>query len=116
MSDRSEIYFASIDVSSGIPAVCGCGWSGSSGDLKDIKDCALDPGDPSPAGRCPECDSLAYLDRPKDRIQDAAKTMFETLEDVAEWLETGKVDGVGFDKPQVLAAVKAALTEAGKEG
>jgi len=35
--------------------------------------------------------------------------MVETLEDVCEWLETGKVDGVGFDNESVLSAVKETL-------
>lgn len=29
--------------------------------LSEIGDCSLTPGDPSPAGRCPECESLAYI-------------------------------------------------------
>jgi len=31
-------------------------------DLVEIRDCVLTPGDPSPAGRCPDCEALAYLD------------------------------------------------------
>lgn len=34
---------------------------------------------------------------------------FETLEDVVEWLETGKVDGVGFDEQQVLDVAKKVI-------
>lgn len=41
-----------------------CGWTGTADATTDVQDCALTPGDPSPVGRCPECDSLAYLDRP----------------------------------------------------
>lgn len=38
-----------------------CAWQGYFSALQGIEDCSLTPGDPSPAGRCPECDSLAYV-------------------------------------------------------
>lgn len=41
-----------------------CDWKGTADLLEDIDECSLTPGDPSPAGRCPECDSLAYVDQP----------------------------------------------------
>jgi hypothetical protein len=44
--------------------VCGgCGWTGPYSALGVIDSCALTPGDPSPAGRCPDpqCGSLAYV-------------------------------------------------------
>jgi hypothetical protein len=37
------------------------------------------------------------------------KALQVALEDVAEWLETGKVNGVGYDEASVLASVKEAL-------
>lgn len=41
---------------------CGsCKWKGSYGALLEIGDCSLTPGDPSPAGRCPQCETLAYI-------------------------------------------------------
>lgn len=39
----------------------GCNWRGRFYQLRAIDGCALTPGDPSPAGRCPECDALAYV-------------------------------------------------------
>lgn len=60
-------YKVLIDAPAADTAVdCGaaCGWSGTVADLKEIGDCSLTPGDASPAGRCPECDALAYV---KDR-------------------------------------------------
>jgi hypothetical protein len=40
---------------------CGdCEWQGAFSTLLDIGDCCLTPGHPSPAGRCPACQSLAY--------------------------------------------------------
>lgn len=56
-------YKAEIDVDPDTPCACGddsC-WKGRARELREIEDCALDPGDPSPAGRCPLCDSLAYV-------------------------------------------------------
>jgi hypothetical protein len=44
------------------PVDCdGCDWTGVFVDLEEIGDCSLTPGDPSPAGRCPGCGSLAYV-------------------------------------------------------
>jgi hypothetical protein len=43
-----------------------CGWQGVASELADIGHCSLTPGDPSPAGRCPECDALAYLFDPDE--------------------------------------------------
>ena len=40
----------------------GCSWTGLTTALKEIGDCYLTPGDPSPAGRCPKCESVAYID------------------------------------------------------
>jgi hypothetical protein len=41
---------------------CGdCGWEGMASQLDGIVSCSLTPGHPSPAGRCPECESLAYV-------------------------------------------------------
>jgi len=52
---------------------CGCDWQGTLADVTQIDDCTLDAGDASPAGRCPECGDLVYLDRPIDRIRDGAE-------------------------------------------
>jgi hypothetical protein len=39
----------------------GCGWTGMASECAEIDTCSLTPGDPSPAGRCPECDCLVYI-------------------------------------------------------
>jgi predicted HAD superfamily Cof-like phosphohydrolase len=36
----------------------------------------------------------------------------QTLEDVAEWLETGKIDGVGFDEASILDDIRQSLASA----
>ena len=48
---------------------CGsaCGWTGHQSQGASVESCALTPGDPSPACRCPCCDSLAYP-LPKERM------------------------------------------------
>lgn len=38
-----------------------CDWVGTADETQPIKACALTPGDPSPIGRCPVCESLAYI-------------------------------------------------------
>lgn len=41
-----------------------CSWKGQYSELHEIEECILTPGDPSPAGRCPRCDTLAYVVKP----------------------------------------------------
>lgn len=56
-----------LHVDTDAPARCGeCGWTGKVSDLEPIESCALDAGDPSPAGRCPgkDCGMLAYIEKP----------------------------------------------------
>lgn len=43
------------------PVECSCGWHGTAETVADIERCALTAGDPSPIGRCPDCDGLVYL-------------------------------------------------------
>lgn len=59
----SECYLAAEG-----PCTCdNCDWTGDAAKLEMIRDIELrlDPGGTVPAGQCPECDGLAYLD---DRI------------------------------------------------
>lgn len=64
-------YAATLDAPPGAtPCTCGdCGWSGPFAALAAIGDCALTPGDPSPAGRCPACSTLAYV-TPREACDD----------------------------------------------
>lgn len=61
--DGPVTYRAEIDAPpAGTPCACeDCSWSGPFAHLLGIGDCSLTPGDPSPAGRCPECETLAYV-------------------------------------------------------
>lgn len=55
-------YVSAIDVEDSAPCECGdCGWKGPAEALREIEECILTAGDPSPAGRCPECEALAYV-------------------------------------------------------
>lgn len=38
-----------------------CSYKCTADMLCDIEACYLTPGDPSPAGRCPECNALSYV-------------------------------------------------------
>jgi len=59
-------YAATVfDMDNDTPVSCGsCEWGGTASELLEIGDAILTPGDPSPAGRCPECESLAYVEDP----------------------------------------------------
>ena len=51
----------------GIP-VTGCGCEGiTTSTMLECEDAVLTPGDACPAGRCPECDGLVYLEASEDR-------------------------------------------------
>jgi hypothetical protein len=48
------------------PVACdSCSWTGHYRDVEYLEDGMLTPGDPVPAGRCPECAALVYLSNPK---------------------------------------------------
>lgn len=82
-----QAYSARISLPGATPCACGgCAWRGPAEDLAAIEECALDPGDPSPAGRCPECGTLAYPDRPQDRERDAAPLLREALAEMTDLL------------------------------
>ena len=57
-----EEVTALIEMPINSKVVCGaCRWSGVGLEVEEIGECDLNPGDPVPAGRCPECDELAYV-------------------------------------------------------
>lgn len=47
-----------------------CEWQGRASKLKEIVECDLTPGDESPAGRCPKCESLAYVLPTEEAVRD----------------------------------------------
>lgn len=40
-----------------------CGWQGLYLETAPIVECKLSPGEPSPVGRCPNCEGLIYRSR-----------------------------------------------------
>lgn len=62
MSHSPEDGFTVLEIE--IPPVqqwCGnCPWTGDRSALMAVGRCVLTAGDPSPSGRCPECDALCY--------------------------------------------------------
>ena len=82
----TSVYTATLDMPGhALPCACSsCAWTGATNALVEIVDCALTPGDASPAGRCPECGSLAYLDRTEDRARDVAPYLLRVLRQIQE--------------------------------
>jgi hypothetical protein len=64
----SSYVVAEVEDAGDAHCTCGCGWTGSAEDVANIQSCALTPGDPSPVGRCPDCDALVYLDGPLHEV------------------------------------------------
>lgn len=100
---NSARYNADIDHLKGaVPVSCGCcEWTGTYAETKEVGDCSLTPGDASPAGRCPSCDSLCYPARRVDEERAFADEAFRLLRNMHARLET-----LGFGKPD--AAVSGA--------
>lgn len=77
MSGRSIII---EEPSEELPATCDdCHWHGTAGELLEAEGAVLTPGDPSPAGRCPVCETLAYLARPEDAERSAGPELAAAL-------------------------------------
>ena len=62
---------------------CGCEWpngpDATTSTMTPCTDGILPPGDPVPAGRCPECCGLVYLRRPIDLVRDHAQELLDAL-------------------------------------
>lgn len=86
---RDADYLASIDHrAENYNCTCGdCDWSGDVDELDIIEGCSLTPGDPSPAGRCPECGTLAYPDEERDHDVDKARVAMALIRTVANMTE-----------------------------
>lgn len=85
----------------GTPCACSdCDWKGPVEALDAPDGAVLTPGDASPAGRCPACGSLAYLDTPQSRAEDAFRDLLR--------LKTWHPD----DAATRVAALEAAFNEA----
>lgn len=105
-----QTYNAEIDIQDDAAVSCGsCSWKAKARELVPIDGCALTPGDPSPAGRCPECDALAYVDLPEDDAPAALRDLLSQLEaigiyqpscDEGQWADA---QGLSFARAEVAA-------------
>lgn len=82
-------YYASVEhigEPENIACACdNCNWKGTADELNRIGDAVLTPGHASPAGRCPECDSLAYVDAVElPEVVAALKNMIGLAEEAIE--------------------------------
>ena len=77
-----------------------------SGELDTIDDCAVNPGDASPMGRCPleECGCIAYPDRPEDRVKRASELLLAACKRVMTPSVSAGGDEV-FDEVRAAIAV-----------
>lgn len=81
-----------------------CGEVSQFEDLEDIEEATLTPGDDSPAGRCPHCQSLAYVVTRKTTMRDASGAMLSALKAIR-----ARINGV-FDDPDLVAKGALAFT------
>jgi hypothetical protein len=108
-------YRAEIDVDDESPASCDCGWRGPAGKLLPIDDCALTPGDPSPAGRCPDCEGLAYLVR-YDDAAGALRDLLEQLRGIGIYVpglsegQWADAEGLSFTRAEFALSAYGAAT------
>lgn len=95
---------------------CGdCGWEGVDadlhtqlGDLECIGE-RLDPGSEVPAGECPECRALAYVQRDDSKVRSTAAGLLVMA------FAVGQRPGGKVDWDDVSAALEAAKRELGAE-
>ena len=106
-----QSYSAEIDIEDDAAVSCGsCSWKAKAHELVPIDGCALTPGDPSPAGRCPECDALAYVNRPDDDAAAALRDLLDQLQrigiyvpgmDEGQWADA---QGLSFARAEAAVA------------
>lgn len=82
----------------------GCDWRGKASETTEIDNCSLTPGDASPVGRCPECDSLAYLEEPirADKAKQSAGSIFKYLDLVSNHVSQETMEWMGEARPTEL--------------
>ena len=86
-----------------------CDWSGPEEEAVSLYECAdllerIAPGEPVPAGECPECGALVHIDDADARMRDAAADLYEALASIAE-------HGREFDGIEDCETMVAKITE-----
>lgn len=105
---------AEVEDADNTPCTCeNCGWTGTADAVDEIEDCALTPGDPSPVGRCPECDCLAYVERPL-RANPLDLRLLEMVCELEDYLCAIRDETLDGSEPELakLLQKSAALREA----
>lgn len=107
------------------PCSCGdCAWTGPASDLDMISDIQerLTPNDPVPAGQCPECGDLAYLDEDDAQPDDTHRAALQAIANAApevdpgegEWHSIADAYLCGVTQGQYVAAVTARAALSGQ--
>lgn len=98
------------------PCECGdCPWTGPFSALTGIEGCALTPGDDSPAGRCPACDTLAYIATPASKLKDPAPGLLAIIKQfLAPFSAYTERDLIGFEGRDAVSAETAAAVRAAR--
>lgn len=64
---------------------------------------------------CDECQAISSDSKAQERaflLADRSLDLLDELKSVLEWIETSKVDGVGFDECSVADAIRSAIAKA----
>lgn len=92
-----------------------CDWEGDASDLEMISDIEqrIGAGGIVPAGQCPECNALAYLDQPPAWARDTVK---DEMVKALRWLldEIGDPGKPKHPSCEAIAAAADALAKAGQ--
>jgi hypothetical protein len=98
------------------PCECGgCPWTGPFSALSDIEGCALTPGDDSPAGRCPECDTLAYVATPAAKLKDSTPKLRAIIKQLLEPFSSyTERDLIAFESRDALSSEIAVTVRAAR--
>lgn len=89
-----------------------CDWTGTVEETRPIEACALTAGDPSPAGRCPKCDTLAYV---LDPLHDAAPDLLAVVKECRDLLvNIDDTDGLIDEDRLLLDKLTTVITKATK--
>lgn len=94
------------------PSLCSnCQWGGQAIYTGDIGGCCLPPGDPSPVGRCSDCDVLTYVDQPSAEVllSRVALSVFDACKRAVS--KNRSLDGLNLD-----AIIHSALRPAAEIG
>jgi hypothetical protein len=82
-------------------ACSSCDWKGMAVDVMKVKVAYLTPGDESPAGRCPECEALVYVEKPD------YKALLQAIVNDAD--VTGCADGTYLVRTSLINQAREAL-------